>query len=524
MRLRLSFPKPSFAFFLQLAACGVVAWSLWNGGLSLPRSPVGNVAGPANATGASATPAADPDSAAAPAGTAAQGGNVEQPDAASPVTAAQAISAALNAMIGGPSASPSPAGDTVSGAANTSATRASAVAAATPGAALSGTGAAAPVVQLAGAPGFEGARLALSSIDVIVSRNDTLDRIFRRWKISLADLATLRALPGLKARLDSLHPGELLRLKHRDGELFGFERRLSDDETLKVVRADDGLKAAVVENPLETRTRTARGRIDSSLFEAVEAAGAHDQTAVALADIFGWDIDFVLDVRPGDTFAVTYEELWRDGSYLKDGPVLAASFVNQGREYRAVRYTDPDGATGYYNPDGRSVRRAFLRAPLEFSRVSSGFALARMHPILNRIRAHKGVDYAAPTGTPVRAAGDGTVRFAGVLGGYGNLIEIAHTRSITTVYGHLARFAHGIRSGTHVTQGTVIGYVGMTGLATGPHLHYEYRVNGVFKNPQTVPLPAAAPINPSWSVDFRTQADPLLASLDLAGGVMLVSR
>ena len=379
-------------------------------------------------------------------------------------------------------------------------------------------------MRLAGAGGFEGAQLALYSIDVIVSRNDTLDRIFRRLRLNVADLATLRALPGLRTRLDALRPGESLHFTHRDGELFSLRRRLNDAETLQVTRSGDGLKADVVANPLEMRTRTVGARIYTSLFEAVAAAGAHDQIAVELADIFGWDVDFVLDVRPGDSFVATYQEIWRDGHYLRDGPVLAATFVNQGREFRAVRYTDPSGVTGYYAPDGRSMRREFLRAPLEFTRVSSGFNNTRMHPILNRIRAHKGVDYAAPIGTPVRAAGDGVVRFAGVLGGYGNLIEIQHTNSITTVYGHLSHFAHGMRPGTRVTQGTVIAYVGMTGLATGPHLHYEYRVNGVFKNPQTVVLPLAAPINPKYGADFSAHSLPLLATLDQAAGPMLVSR
>jgi len=468
MAQRFRFPRPSFAFFLQVAACGVVAWSLWNGGAVSTRGP----------------------------------------SAAVPINEAVAAAPAATPAAAGPTA-PSPAG--------------AAAATVTPGVAPAATSAPA-AVQMASAPGFEGARLALTSIDVIVSRNDTLDRIFRRLKLNLTDLATLRALPGLKDRLDSLHPGESLHVTHKDGALFGFSRRLSDGETLDVTRGDAGLKANVVQNALETRTRTVGGRISSSLFEAVEQAGAHDQTAVELADIFGWDIDFVLDVRPGDTFVVSYQEIWRDGHYLKDGPVMAASFVNQGHEYRAVRYTDPSGATSYYTPDGRSMRRAFLRAPLEFSRVSSGFNTARMHPILNRIRAHKGVDYAAPIGTPVRAAGDGTIRFAGVMGGYGNLVEIEHTHSITTVYGHLSRFAHGIHPGTRVTQGTVIAYVGMTGLATGPHLHYEYRVNGVFKNPQTVPLPAAAPIDAKLSGDFHAHTAPLLASLDLAAGPMLVSR
>jgi murein DD-endopeptidase MepM/ murein hydrolase activator NlpD len=384
--------------------------------------------------------------------------------------------------------------------------------------------AAASSPELAVTPSLADAKLALSTIDVIVTRNDTLDRIFRRLKLNLTDLASLRSLPGVRVALDSLRPGELLHFTHRDGELFGLERRLNETQTLKVSREGDDLKADVLQNPVETRTRTIHGVIDSSLFEAVEAAGAHDQTAVGLADIFGWDIDFVLDVRPKDTFVVTYQEIWRDGKYLRDGPIEAAEFVNQGREFRAVRYSEPDGHAHYYTPDGRSLHKAFLRTPVEFTRVSSHFNSARYHPILNLIRAHKGVDYAAPIGTPVHAAGDGRVLFAGWRGGYGNCVEIEHSRSIVTLYGHLSRFARGTRAGTHVTQGTVIAYVGMTGLATGPHLHYEYRVNGVFKNPQTVSLPAAAPIDARWREDFLTRSAPLLSTLDLISGPMLVSR
>jgi murein DD-endopeptidase MepM/ murein hydrolase activator NlpD len=375
--------------------------------------------------------------------------------------------------------------------------------------------------QLAATPSLG---LALSRIDVIVTHNDTLDRIFRRLKLNLADLASLHSLPGVRAGLDSLRPGESLRLTHKDGQLFGLERRLNESETLQVVREPTGLKARVVQSPLEMRQRTVRGVITSSLFEAVEAAGAHDQTAVQLADIFGWDIDFVLDVRPGDTFVVTYPEVWRDGAHVKDGPILAAAFVNQGKEFQAVRYTDPQGGSHYYTPDGRSLHKAFLRAPVEFTRVSSRFNSARFHPILNRIRAHQGVDYAAPMGTPVRAAGDGRIRFAGVKGGYGNLVEIEHSKSIVTVYGHLSRFARGTRVGAQVTQGEVIAYVGMTGLATGPHLHYEYRVNGVFKNPQTVVLPGAEPIDARWRDDFLAHSAPLLASLEVPLGPQLVSR
>jgi murein DD-endopeptidase MepM/ murein hydrolase activator NlpD len=375
-----------------------------------------------------------------------------------------------------------------------------------------------------GQPPAEGASPGLSTTDVTVTRNDTLDRIFRRLKLNLADLASLRNLPGIRHALDSLRPGEALHFTHHDGALFGLERRLNETQTLKVSRHGDALEANVLQNPVETRIRTIHGVIDSSLFEAVAAAGAHDQTAVALADIFGWDIDFVLDVRSGDTFVVTYEQIWRDGTYLHDGEIEAAEFVNQGRAFRAVRYTDPDGHAHYYTPEGRSLHKAFLRAPVEFTRVSSRFNSARHHPILNLIRAHKGVDYAAPIGTPVHAAGDGSIRVAGSLGGYGNCVEIEHTRSIVTVYGHLSRFARGIHVGTHVAQGTVIGYVGMTGLATGPHLHYEYRVNGVFKNPQTVSLPAAAPIDARWHEDFDARSAPLLATLEPVAGPMLVSR
>jgi murein DD-endopeptidase MepM/ murein hydrolase activator NlpD len=452
---------PSATFWLQASACAVVGWSLLHGGVSVPPAPEATALPAAGEVGASV-----PGDAGAP----------QTPAATAPQDAAARAAAASASL------------------------------------------------QLAATPSLEGAKLALTTIDVIVIRNDTLDRIFRRLKLNLTDLASLRSLPGIRAALDQLRPGESLHFLHRDGQLFGLERRLNESQTLKVSREGDALKADVLQNALDFRTRTVRGVIDTSLFEAVEAAGAHDQTAVALADIFGWDIDFVLDVRTGDAFVVTYQEIWRDGSYIKDGPIEAAEFMNQGREFRAVRYTDPEGGSHYYTPDGKSLHKAFLRAPVEFSRVSSRFNSARLHPILNTIRAHKGVDYAAPIGTPVRAAGDGRIVFAGAKGGYGNVVEIEHSRSIVTVYGHLSRFAHGTHFGAHVTQGTVIAYVGMTGLATGPHLHYEYRVNGVFKNPQTVVLPGAAPIDARWREDFLTRSAPLLASLDIPAGPMLVSR
>jgi murein DD-endopeptidase MepM/ murein hydrolase activator NlpD len=368
------------------------------------------------------------------------------------------------------------------------------------------------------------ASLGFSTIEVVVGRNDTMDRLFRRLELNLADLASLRALPDLRTQVDRLMPGEKLLFTHRDGELVGLERKLSDSETLQVTRDENGFSTNVLENPLEIRTRTASATIQSSLFQAAAGAGLTDRVAFDLAEIFQYDIDFVLDIQSGDRFTVVYEEVFQDGEPLRIGNILAAKFVNAGREYRAVRYEDEQGRSQYYSPDGRSLRKAFMRAPVQFSRVSSRFNLSRRHPVLNRIRAHKGVDYAAPTGTPVRAAGEGRVRFVGRQGGYGNVIELEHGSGVVTVYGHLSRFAPKLRRGQRVELAQVIGYVGSTGLATGPHLHYEYRVRGVHKNPQTVTLPDADPISAAERDRFLTTTAALVNIIDLPAGPLLVSR
>ena len=368
------------------------------------------------------------------------------------------------------------------------------------------------------------ASLAFSTIEVVVNRNDTMDRLFRRFELNLSDLATLRNLPELRSQVDKLRPGESLRFMHRGGELVGLERKLSDSETLKVTRDASGFVSDVLENPLESHTRTASATIDSSLFQAAADAGLPDGVAFDLAEIFQYDIDFVLDIQPGDRFTVVYEELSQDGVPLRTGNILAAKFVNEGREYRAIRYVDSQGHAEYFTADGKSLRKAFIRAPVQFSRVSSTFNSARKHPILNRIRAHKGVDYAAPIGTPVRAAGEGRVIFAGQQGGYGNVVQLEHGSGVVTVYGHLSRFAKNLRRGQRVELGQVIAYVGQTGLATGPHLHYEYRVHGVHKNPQTVPLPDAAPIPGAERERFMAATADYVNMLDLPAGPVLVAR
>jgi murein DD-endopeptidase MepM/ murein hydrolase activator NlpD len=351
-----------------------------------------------------------------------------------------------------------------------------------------------------------------SIIEVVVGRNDTLDAIFRRMALNKSDLAAIRNLPGIRQSLDFLKPGDSIKLTHTDGDIKELTRKVSETQTLDVVLKDSGFEATMIDNPVETRVRTARATIDSSLFQAAGAADISDTVALKLANVFAWDIDFVLDIREGDRFTAVYEQIFQDGKYLRDGEVLAAEFVNNGKVYRAVRFV-ADGHAGYYTPAGLAMRKAFLRAPLEFTRVSSAFNPHRQHPILNLIRGHMGTDYAAPIGTPVHAAGDGHVSFAGQRGGYGNAIVLTHGANVSTLYGHMSRFARNIRVGTRVQQGEVIGYVGMTGLATGPHLHYEYLTNGVHRNPQTVQLPGAEPLRAQDLQIFRDMAAPLLADL-----------
>lgn len=352
----------------------------------------------------------------------------------------------------------------------------------------------------------------LATIEVIVQRDDTLDHIFRRLQLKLRDLADIRALEGGRALLDHLRPGEQLTFMQRDGDLFGLARQVSLTQELEVRRTDAGFEAQLRDRPVQAQTTVAHGVIDSSLFEAANTAGLSDATVLKLAKIFATNIDFLLGLRAGDEFEVEYERLNQFGQYVRDGEVLAARFVNQGHEYVAVRYVGPDGVARYFAPDGRSIEKEFLRAPLEFRRVSSAFSRARLHPILNTIRAHEGTDYAAPPGTPVYAAGDGRIRFRGQKGGYGNVVEIDHGGGFATVYGHLSRFA-ALKPGTRVTRGQTIGYVGMTGLATGPHLHYEFHVDGHFVDPQKVRLPDARPIDPALRMDFERASAPLLQRL-----------
>lgn len=347
-----------------------------------------------------------------------------------------------------------------------------------------------------------------------VRRGDSLSALFSRSDLSAGDLHRLTQADGGEA-LRRIHPGDEVHIRADDERrLLALRYKLREDATLIAERADQTFSVTLEETPPEVATKEAVGTISTSLFIAGRNAGLDDRLIMELAGIFGWDIDFALDIRSGDRFAVLYEELYLDGEYIRSGNILAAEFVSRGRNFRAVRHVDSDGHASYYSPEGRSMRKAFLRSPVDFHRISSHFNPNRLHPVLGTNRPHRGVDYAAPTGTPVRAAGDGRIVHLGRHGGYGNTIIIQHGSGYRTLYAHLSRYARSLKSGQRVRQGQVIGHVGMSGLATGPHLHYEFLVDGKHRDPVRVKLPDADPIPERYRDSFLAEADSLLTRLD----------
>ena len=345
-----------------------------------------------------------------------------------------------------------------------------------------------------------------------INRGDTLDRLFRRNDLDLGDLAMMVKLPEAAPHLKKLIPGDELIIEHDEGRLMSLYRDLDLTSSMKITREDDSFTAKMIERPLEVRRKATYGRIDTTLFESAAQAGLPDKTVMNLAGIFAWDVDFVLDIRSGDDYYVLYEQLYQDGEYLGDGEIIAAEFNNNGRTIQAIRYVNSEGRTDYFTPDGKSIRKAFLRAPVDF-RVSSSFNPNRLHPVLKTVRPHRGTDYAAPMGTPIKASGDGKVIFRGVKSGYGNVVILQHGGNITTLYAHMSKFAPKVRNGTRVRQGQTIGYVGKSGLVTGVHLHYEYRLNGVHRNPRTVKLPQADPIPAEYREEFLASVEPILDEL-----------
>ncbi|RMG32719.1 MAG: LysM peptidoglycan-binding domain-containing protein [Gammaproteobacteria bacterium] len=346
-----------------------------------------------------------------------------------------------------------------------------------------------------------------------IKSGETLASIFNQYGLTPGKVYQVLHAGKAAKDLSLIRPGQQLELAFdADGELISLTLVKSPVEKLVVVRQGESYRASVKKKTIERRLATVEGIIHSSLFADGHQAGLTDGQVMELAEIFGWDIDFALEIQPGDQFRVVYEELFVDGEKYRNGPILAAEFVNRGKTYQAFRF-EHDGQIGYYDAKGRSKRRAFIRTPIRFARISSRFQPRRWHPILKKWKSHKGVDYAAPRGTPIKVTGDGRVVFRGWKRGYGRVVIVQHSGKYRTVYAHMSKFRSSVRKGTRVRQGQVIGYVGSSGWATGPHLHYEFRVNNVQRNPLTVKLPHSLPLPKRQFAAFKRQTAPLMRQL-----------
>lgn len=353
---------------------------------------------------------------------------------------------------------------------------------------------------------------------VTVAKGDTLGGIFDRLGIPQSDLQRLLAQPGVKATLTRMRPGTELAFDlpvvpaGQPVALRAFRYDRDDTHRVELSLAGDEVREKVIERPLETRTVVISGKVGKSLFWSARKLGLSGGNINTLTDeIFKYDIDFNTDVAASDRFSVVVEQSWRDGQLYKSGPILAATFTAHGDLHSGFRF-ERGGKAEYFSADGRPLKRSFIRMPIPYARITSGFGM-RKHPILGRMRGHMGVDYAAGTGTPIMAAGDARVAFVGWKGGYGRTVILDHGRGYTTLYGHMSRFGKE-KVGQRIAQGSVIGYVGSSGLATGPHLHYEFRINGVHRNPLSVTMPPPEPLKGAQLAQFRAQVGPALARIE----------
>lgn len=347
--------------------------------------------------------------------------------------------------------------------------------------------------------------------EVKVRSGQSLDGIFRQQGFSANTLHKIMSLNKETSQLKKIRPGDLFEFQRHDDKSLKRMRYAIDESRYLIIDYDGRQVTASFENRELVRQITeTSGSITSSLFLAGKQAGMNDGMVMQLANLFGWDIDFVLDIREGDQFFLVYEKIYRDGSFLRDGEIIGATFINQGEKFQAIRF-DIDGKAQYFAPDGRNMRKAFLRAPLNFSYISSNFNPKRYHPILKRVKAHNGIDYKAPRGTPVFTAGDGKVIRSAYNKYNGHHVFIQHANNIVTKYLHFTKRT--VKKGQRVKQGQVIGYVGATGLAQGPHLHYEFLLNGVHRNPRTVSLPKADPLGKAQLAEFQLKAAPVLSQL-----------
>jgi len=352
-----------------------------------------------------------------------------------------------------------------------------------------------------------------SKIEIEIKAGDTLEELFIENNLNIGHLFQIMSSNSAEQYLKYLRPGDTIVINHINGEVINLTRNLNLKKALFIQRNAENFNSSIIDRDIQIRKKFGYGNIKTSLFESAIENGLTEKLIMNLTDILAWDIDFVYDVRIDDDFYILFEEIWQDDKYITDGNIIALEFNNNGRKFQAIRYTNENGVPNYFTPDGNNMSKAFIRAPLDFTRVSSNFNPNRKHPILNTIRAHRGVDYAAPKGTKIKASGDGKIIFRGVKSGYGNVIILQHGDNITTLYAHMSGFNSAFKLGDRVKQNQVIGYVGSSGLATAPHLHYEYRVNGIHKNPRTVKLPQAQPIKKEYVNDFLVQSKSIMSEL-----------
>lgn len=363
-------------------------------------------------------------------------------------------------------------------------------------------------------PAIEGGDTAHA---IKIRSGDTLAKIFKKIGVSTKDLQKIMSATSNqedKKHLVALKPGKILQLAiNKEQQLKSLKLDIAPGNTLTVLKSGENFKVEHIEKPLDKQVAFGKGAIQSSLFSSAKRAGLDHNVINQFVEIFGWNIDFALDLQPKDTFRVLYEDNRLEGERVKTGPILAAEIINEGKRHVAIRYTDKNGQTAYFSPEGYGMHQAFLRTPVTFTRISSNFGM-RNHPILHKLRRHTGVDYSAPVGTPVKSTSDGKVTFVGRRGGYGNVIELQHGARYSTLYAHLSKFAKGLKCGQAVNQGQVIGFVGKTGLATGPHLHYEFRIDGIHRDPLTVALPRRNPLSNENKKQFLAHAEKMLRLMD----------
>ena len=354
-----------------------------------------------------------------------------------------------------------------------------------------------------------------SSQQITVVPGDTLSGILNRNGLNADEMRQLMTNEVVKQHLSNIDVGQVLELtQYSNGNFMSLTTRAGDDTRVNILSTSKGFDINVIDLPIERKRTVSSGRIDQSLYIAAEEANLKQSTIMELANIFQWELDFARDIREGDQFSLVYDRLYREGEYIGDGDILAAEFIRGGKTYQAIRFTTDEGKTGYFSPDGKSKRRTFMRHPVDVVRITSKFNPERLHPVLHQLRAHRGVDYGSPHGSPIYATADGIVVFAGEKNAYGNTVILKHGEKFSTLYAHMSKISSKSKVGDRVSQGDVIGYVGNSGRVTGTHLHYEFRVNGKQIDPLIVELPAAAPLEGKYLGRLAALSDEMSQLMD----------